>query len=180
MSDLQPREEIEELLENPLWKKILIGVMGLFLLGLIVSYLIVSFPTYSILSGKSESIEIEGYVISLGEFSIIFSEEAYSELVELYLNNQEVEISACLIGEKDVNYMITEIVEPEVISQSFNRVSFKPCPSETLIVLHSHPYKRCIASAQDISLLEDLKGRNEDALIMIMCEATRFTIYGHK
>ena len=154
MSDVQPREEIEELLENPKWKKAIIAVTGLLLLALIVSYLLVSFPIYTILESKYESIQINENSIKLNEFSIIFENNTYSELKRLYIENQEAEISVCLKGIKDINYHIFEIYEPEIIEQSYNHVSFKPCSEDTIIVLHTHPYKRCIASKQDLMMLE--------------------------
>ena len=96
------------------------------------------------------------------------------------MGNLEVETSMCLKGTKGHNYFISEIYEPDIIEQSYNHVSFRPCSEDTIIVLHTHPYKRCIASKQDLKMLGDLRERNEDALIMIMCEPTRFAIYGHE
>ena len=180
MSNLQPRDEIEELLENPWWKKVIIITLSILLLALIISYFLVSFPIYSILEGKSESVEISENTITLREFSIIFEGSTYNELKNIYLENLEVETSVCLEGVKSHNYFISEIHEPEIIEQSYDHVSFKPCSADTIVVLHTHPYKRCIASKQDLKMLEGLKEKNEEALIMIMCEPTRFTIYGHK
>jgi hypothetical protein len=180
MSNMQEGQEINELLENPLWKKILIAITGTLLLALIISYFLVSFPIYSILESKYESVEIIENVITLDKFLIIFEDDTYTQLKELYSENLEAETSVCLKGTKSQDYFISEIYEPDIIEQSYSHVSFRPCSEGTIIVLHTHPYKRCIASRQDLKMLKGLKERNEDALIMIMCEPTRFTIYGHK
>ena len=90
---------------------------------------------------------------------------------------QIFEFVLCLIGDKEKDYIITEIYKPEIIRQMFNSVSFKQCSKETLIVLHSHPNNRCIASSQDISMLNDLKNINQDSAMMIMCNQGRFSLY---
>ena len=101
----------------------------------------------------------------------------YEKIKQYYFEYQTVEFVLCLIGDKEKDYFITEIYQPEIISQMFNKVLFKQCSKETLIVLHSHPNNRCIASSQDISMLNNLKNINQDSAIIIMCSQTRFSLY---
>jgi len=169
-------EYLEEEQESKL-KKILVIIGGIILIILIISYLIVSFPIFQILESLSESNIAEDQKIDIDDFSIIFTKETYNKLQELYHKNLEVEFVACLQGIKETDYNINQIYTPEIIDQSFNHVSFKPCSQDTLIVLHSHPYRHCIGSEQDIRHLNELKERNENSLIIIMSEENRFTVY---
>ncbi len=178
MQDLPSRKEIDKILEeDSKSKKIVIGIISIFLLILISSYFLLSYPIYPIIASNYESYEIEEKTILTDEFSIVFLEKTYEILKNNYLENEEVEITACLLGDKKNNYFIDEIYFPEVITQSVTHVIFKPCPDGTLIWLHSHPYKRCIASKQDIDTLNKQNNNNE-TLMMIMCSTTQFNIYG--
>ncbi len=170
----------EELIEpHPLWKRILIIVIGLFLLGLILSYFLLSYPIFPILESLLESKNSEDNKITLDNLEIIFEGNTFDQLHTLYHSNQSVEFAACLNGEKQGNqYLINQVFEPEISSQTFNHVSFKPCPTNSLILLHSHPYRRCIASEQDLITLEEIKQENPDILMVIMCEPNRFSVYG--
>lgn len=164
--------------EEPAWKKILVLLIGLFLLLLILSYFLVSYPIFPILESIFESQESKGGEIKLEDFSIIFQENTFEYLQEIYLENQSVEFVACLKGEKiEGDYKINEIYQPYMNTQSFSHVSFKPCSKDTLILLHSHPFRRCIASQQDIKTLKELRGVNRDVIMVIMCEPNRFSVY---
>ena len=158
-------------------KKLIVSISGIILLVLILSYFLLSYPVFPILESLSESKTTKDNIIDLNEFSIIFEEEVFTELQENYHNNLQVEFATCLLGDKDQDYNINQIQTPEIIEQAFDHVTFKSCPQETLIVLHSHPYRRCIGSEQDMKHLEKLKEINKNALIIIMCEPNRFTIY---
>ena len=178
MQDLPPRENVtEELERDSKLKKITIIILSIFLLSLTMSYFLLGQPIYSIIASNYESNEIEGNTIFTKEFSISFLDKTYELFKNYYLENADVEISACLIGDKENNYFINEIYSPEVITQSVNSITFKSCPKETIIWLHSHPYKRCIASKQDIWLLNKQKNKNSDMLMIIMCSTTQFNIY---
>ena len=110
--------------------------------------------------------------------NIIFEEKILEQIQAIYLQNQEVEIVACLAGQKDgEDYQIDEFYVPHTTDQTFDHVSFEPCSQETLILLHSHPYKRCIASEQDIETRDEIKQENQHALMIIMCEPDRFSVY---
>jgi len=58
------------------------------------------------------------------------------------------------------------------------KVALVPCSAETKIMLHSHPYKSCVASDTDINTLAKTKKSNPDFLMVIMCEPARFSVYG--
>ena len=170
-------QENQEFLENTKTKKILILIITIFLLFLIGSYFLLSYPIYPLIGSLSESKIIKNNTIKLDDFSIIFTNNTYEKLKENYLQNQKVEISVCLKGIKNKNYIITSIYQPEIIDKSFNHITFKQCSKDSLIVLHSHPFKRCIASYQDIKTLKNIKKINQDTIMLIMCETDRFTIY---
>ena len=67
---------------------------------------------------------------------------------------------------------------PKAFGQSVSHVSAELCNSNTIVALHSHPYKRCIFSEQDIKSYEAARQINPDAIIGLMCEADRFGFYG--
>ena len=172
-------QEGQEFLEESKFKKILIFITTIFILFLIGSYFLLSYPLYPIIGSLSESKIIKNNTIELDGFSIVFTNNTYEKLKESYLQNQKVEISMCLKGIKNKDYIITSIYQPEIIEQSFNHVIFKQCSVDSLIMLHSHPFKRCIASYQDIKTLKDRRKINQDTLMLIMCEADRFTVYAN-
>ena len=170
-------EEIIEEKEDSKIKKILIILMAIFLIFLITSY-IVGGNLLQILESLSESKKAENKIIYADNIIINFQENTYEKLQELYLNNQDVEIVACLKGEK-INeiYEIKELFIPKISEQTVSHVSYNPCPNSTLITLHSHPYKRCIASQTDINNLKEVKQRNLNTLMVIMCQPDRFSVY---
>ncbi len=164
--------------EQPYWIKILLGIIAVGMIVLIITYTIGGSPLTEILRGQIESMPLQGSVIELDEFSIIFEEGTEKRVREYYLEEQKQEFSLCLLGWKDRNYHITSLYQPTMYGQSFSHVSFEPCSPETLIVLHSHPYKSCLASKTDMDTLEKTKERNQDVLMVVMCEPERFSVYG--
>ncbi len=167
----------EELIDNPRWKKVLIGITGLFLLFLILSYFLISYPVYPILASLFESKVAENKTIEFDKFSIIFTDDNYDRLQTYYHHDLSVEMVVCLKGIIENNYIIDEIYQPEIIEQTYNHVTFKPCSSDTLILLHSQPFRHCIASEQDMKTLDIIKNRNKDSIMVIMCEPDRFSLY---
>jgi proteasome lid subunit RPN8/RPN11 len=168
-------DELEE--KESIFKKILVVLVAIFLLFLVLSYILASYPLFPIIASLSESKIAENETIKLEDFSIIFTEGTYEELQEIYHLDQSVEMAACLKGEYNQDYIIDEVYQPEIFEQTFNHVSFKACSQDTLILLHSHPFRRCIASSQDLQTLENIKQRNPDSIMVIMCEPDRFSIY---
>jgi hypothetical protein len=176
MDELNKLEEIEsEFKQNKKIKKII----GIFLFLLIISYFLLSQAVFPLIESMAESRSSVNNTIYVNpSMSIIFKGETYGALQKIYFENTSVEFVVCLFGEKKINnYIISELFIPEIIDQSFNHVSFKSCPKETIILLHSHPYRRCIASNQDLKTLEFLKNNNNHSLIMIMCDENRFSTY---
>ena len=178
MQDLPSGKEIGEILEEERKiKKVGVKIISIFLLGLILSYLLLGYPIYPIIASNYDSHSIEGNTIFTEDANIVFLVDTYDILKEHYLKNEEVEISACLNGYVENNYFIEEVFFPEVITKSVNSITFKSCPEETIIWLHSHPYKKCIASKQDLNTLDKQKNNNKKIAMVIMCSETQFNIY---
>ena len=159
------------------WKKISIAILAIFLLLLITSYILASYPIFPIIASLSESQMANNKTITLDTFSVMFTGDTYEELQEYYNKDLSVEMVVCLKGTTEEDYIIDEIYQPEIIEQTYNHVSFKPCSEDTLILLHSHPFRHCIASQQDLITLASLKEKNQKSIMVIMCEQDRFSIY---
>jgi proteasome lid subunit RPN8/RPN11 len=160
-------------------KKIILFIISIFLLFLILSYLL-PFNLLSIIPSQLNSYEINNDEITLKNNDlIIFENDTYDELLEFYNNNQQHEFKACLVGNKeDKLYKIEKIEIPVILSQDFSSVRAIPCTKETIISLHSHPFKSCYFSVHDINSYRLVKNINGEALIGIMCEPARFNFYG--
>lgn len=162
-------------------KKAGILVMGVILIGLIIS---LSIPPDSLASLiESETAEKDGrqYHINLdnGE-KIMFDSKVYDAMLSAYLQGQQKEIKICLIGEKkDSNYYIVNLYLPEIHSHSFNQVRADLCSKETIIDLHTHPYRSCIFSDVDVGALKTVKEINPDTFMGLMCERDRFNFMGY-
>ncbi|HLD87322.1 MAG TPA: hypothetical protein VJB12_04620 [Candidatus Nanoarchaeia archaeon] len=174
---LKGKEEKPAFLQKS--KKAIIIAMALFLIlvtliyllpGTAIDYLRASFSTYT----------IEDSMIFLPQGrSIAFENNVYGELLDSYHKNQKTETKFCLMGSlQEDTYRITSLMQPNIYSQSFSHVSSAPCPQGTIIDLHTHPYKSCFFSAQDLRTYESVKAKNPDALLGMMCEKDRFALYG--
>lgn len=165
-------------------KRIIITIAGIVLGILILTNLVFTFPIVDLIHGQIVSEPIIEDKIELEDFSIVFENSTYEELKSFYFEEQEVEFSVCLLGYKQeenveakTTYYITSLYQPKIYSQSLRRVSFESCSKDTLIILHTHPYKSCIASQADILALNKTREVNPDALMVVMCEPARFSIY---
>jgi len=167
----------EEEYEDSKLKKVLVGIVAIFLILLVLSFMFTGFGVGEILASTIESDEIEGNVIDTGDFKVIFEGDTYGEVLEIYNEDLSVETKMCLFGYYDGDYYVTEVLKPVIYAQEFSQVVSEACPDETLIALHSHPYNQCLASEQDLSNLEKSKEVNPDALIGIICEEDRFSFY---
>ncbi|MBT4539479.1 hypothetical protein HOI26_04895 [Candidatus Woesearchaeota archaeon] len=176
-------QDIQEVLQEPdtppsKWRKPAVITISILLSLLMLSFIIVSYPIGPIIQGQAESEPLKNNVLDLGEFSVIFSETSLIQLQQMYFTEQEVEWSACLSGRKiDDEYHVTSVYQPKMFQQTFNHVSFEPCNQETLILLHTHPYKSCIASVTDHNTLDKMQKTNPDVLMIVMCESERFSVY---
>jgi len=167
----------EEEYEDSKLKKVLVTGGAIFLILLVLSYMLTSFGVGTILASMIESDKIEGDSIDTGEFVVVFLNNTYEEVLEVYNEDLSVETKMCLFGYYDGDYYVTEVLKPIIHSQSFNQVVSEGCPEEVLISLHSHPYKQCLASEQDLDNLMGSKEVNPNALIGIICEEERFSFY---
>ncbi|HLG24413.1 MAG TPA: hypothetical protein VI564_05785 [Candidatus Nanoarchaeia archaeon] len=161
-------------------RKIIIAVIGIFLLILTVSYLLPGYNFFSVISGQADSYKVLNNEIKINEHAkIIFENSSYDSLLEIYYQNQQHEFKACLIGTKtEGNYYVNSIVIPQILHQDFSSVTAMPCKSDAVISLHSHPYKSCYFSLHDISTYKYVKEINSLAIMAVMCEAGRFNFYG--
>jgi proteasome lid subunit RPN8/RPN11 len=176
-----PEEELHENHEEHLesrWKKPLVWSMGGFMILLMLSFVFVTYPIGPILEGKIESNLIKNNQIDVGEFTIFFEGNSYDKLLQVYNPDLEYEISLCLLGtKKGDDYIVSSLYEPKIYEQTFDHVSFEACNQETIVMLHSHPYKRCVASNTDINTLASTQKVNPDVVMVVMCEPDRFSVY---
>ena len=153
--------------------------IALFLFVLMLSFVFVTFPIGDIIAGQIESRPLEGGIVEAGGLRIVFREDALRQLQGIYYEEQRREFSLCMQGAKEGNsYGISGLYQPTTYHQTFSSVTFESCSDDTLIILHSHPYKSCIASEADMRMLERSKERNPDVLMVVMCEPGRFSVYG--
>jgi len=158
--------------------KALIVIGGIVLVLLMFSFALVSYPVGDFILGRLQSSEFQGTVLTLGDLRVEFDQTTYAELQGMYFDNQKTEFSVCLIGEKKGDtYKISSLYVPLTFEQSFSHVRHEPCNAETIILLHTHPYRSCRASAVDIDTLERTKLRNPDVLMAVMCEPQRVSLY---
>jgi hypothetical protein len=169
-------QEVEEI-EEPRIKRIFVIIIALFLIFLMLSFAVVTFPVDDIIVSLTSSAKIQDGLVQQ-DIEIQFNTNTYDELLEIYNDQQAHEFKVCLLGEiQEEVYHIDQIIIPITFSQTFNQVVSEPCPQETLIALHSHPFNHCIASEQDLNNLEEAKKVNPDAVIGIMCAPERFNFY---
>ncbi len=168
-------EPIEDYEEEPR-KRWYLVLLAMGLIFLMVSFTLTSGSVREIIVSLAESSTIEDGLVEQ-DVTVAFSDESYAQLVSLYNDNLAQEFKVCLAGSFNGTYYIDTVYEPTMYEQSWNHVVSEPCPSDTLIALHSHPYRHCTASAQDLSNLEAAQLDNPDALIGIMCEDDRFHFY---
>lgn len=171
-------QDFEEEKEHPA-KKVIIAIMGIFLIVLILSYFLVySGSNESIILGLIGSSKIDNNVLTVGNLTIEFDQDTYAELVDHYKKNDGNEIKVCLLGNRDNDDItINRIFYPEIISQSYRHVEAKPCPSDTIISMHSHPNRQCLPSDQDVQSYESLKPFNPNLMVAVLCEDNRLNFY---
>lgn len=171
--------DIELKEKKPFPKKFFITPLALFLIFIILSYFLTTPDIRDIITGLIKSSTVEGYTIDINSTSkLIFNKDAYTRLMEIYDENPDMEFKVCLEGDyKNGNYLIEGIYEPEMSLQSYSKVVAEPCPTKTLVSMHSHPYRHCLPSEQDIKSFELFKINNNNALMAVMCEKGRFNFY---
>ncbi len=212
LEDFQPEEESKQF---PRLRRIFLVVAGIIALGLMLSYVFVTFPIADIIQGRMQSTTILDNKLTINNILIILDDSVREELQQAFLKQQKTEFSACLTGKvkkaggagggsaggngvdnvsvggsgvSDVGgvevevgrkeYHITSFYFPKMYRQLFNQVVFESCSPETLILLHTHPYKRCSASSTDLNTLRTAQQANPDVLMMVLCEKERVAVYG--
>jgi len=171
-------ELVEEVQKESKLKKAFIIVGGILMGLLVVSFVFVNYPIGSILGSQIESKIIINSVINLTNFSVSLENSTYEKLKDIYFKNQKTENAVCMLGyEKNRIYHIESLYQPVILSKSLTRVVFQPCSNDTLIMLHTHPYKECLASDTDIQTLNKTKQENPNILMVIMCESNRMAVY---
>ena len=169
---------VEDTKEKSVFWKVLVLLGAVICLVLILSLVFVTYPIGEILSGQITSAPLQQNILNVGSLQIIFEQGSEKQLQMWYSKEQKVEWSACLQGTKEGNiYHINTLYQPTMYTQTFNEVMFAPCSADTLIILHTHPYKSCQASSTDIETLRKTQQRNQDTLMVVMCEPARFAVY---
>lgn len=159
--------------------KIFVRLFGVFALLSLLLYFGVQSDT---IVGLVRSKTIEDNQLTHGNLTIHINDNVLSSLQTTYLEEADREIKACLEGmvfEEDngLYYQVTGVTYPDIISSSVVHITTSMCPESTIIVLHSHPVNRCVASQQDMLTLERYRQVNPHMLAMIMCNTDRFSIY---
>lgn len=167
-------------------KRIAVFLVGIFLLYLMTTYFGIGPYILQILEGQVVSEQIDtNYTLFLSNATtVVFDESVYAELLEYYIAHQRYEFAACFKGnltlsDEGKTYLLTAMEIPHMYSQSVHRVISTGCPAETLVSLHTHPYKQCLFSEQDINSFFLFQRRAPNGLYVLMCEEDRFTFYGY-
>lgn len=176
----------EESKVRTLFKRFFLFFVGLFLLYLSLTYFGIGPHIMQIFEGQIVSVKLnENFSISVGnQTTVLFEEEVYNELLEYYIAHQRYEFAACFFGNitetgDEKRYTLTAMKIPHMYSQSVHRVVSTGCPVETLVSLHTHPYKQCLFSEQDIQSFFVFRDRAPNGLYALLCEEDRFTFYGY-
>ena len=159
-------------------KRISIIFLALFLIFLIITYLLTNSVVRNITAGLIESETIKNYQVEINKTTkLIFTEQAYDQLMDIYDDNLNVEFKVCLKGNIDGDYYINNIEIPKTYSQEYNQVIAEPCDSESLVDMHSHPLRHCLPSETDINSFNTFKETNPNAIMAVMCQRNRFNFY---
>ncbi|MBR9676159.1 hypothetical protein GOV05_04065 [Candidatus Woesearchaeota archaeon] len=155
--------------------KILIGLGAVFMTFLLLSYL---FPLQKIGSNLISERVDDTYSLNLEDGTlIVFSENVYNLLSATY-NVDDKEFKVCLKGSVDGSLItLDDYYLPKIISRTFMMVRSEACDNETIVSMHSHPSGWCYFSKQDIRSYENLKERNPEAFIGLICGVDRFNFY---
>lgn len=158
-------------------RPVLTTVIAAALILVMVSYIWLSPTVFNGLLGLAQSDVVIDDSIEDGNISIVFNDRVEGDLQELYGEFPEEETALCMYGSVDSGtYRVMNYTRPRVISSSYSHVRHEPCPSEAIIVFHTHPQRRCLPSGTDRQTLGDIQERNPKTIMLIMCESQRYTI----
>lgn len=168
----------EDIPEESKGKKVVIFVLGCFLAFLMLSYAAISYGVGDMLAGWAQSSSIENNSVLFKEGKILFLGSTYSDLLNLWNQYDGLEFKVCFLGKKaGEEYQVESLFVPKMFEQTYRSVSSEDCPTGTIIDAHSHPFKRCIASFQDMMSHREFKKRNPETLMAVFCDRDRMNIY---
>ena len=149
-------------------------ILGLLLVFLLIGFLIPYEIPASLLEGK----RLQDNQLIVNDVTIIFAGNTYESLKSFYLKNQFSEVALCLTGEiNNKEYIINSFYQPKTFFQTPISVNSQQCNKETIITMHTHPFKNCLFSQQDIISYNNYKKTNPNAITAIMCDTNRFAFY---
>jgi len=156
-------------------RKIYRYVIGAFLLLLMLGFLIPQTLVGSLIEGK----KLKDDQLQSNGKSILFSPGVYENLREFYIKNQLTEVSLCLTGTVNGDqYIVDNFYQPKTFFQTPISVRSELCNQVTIITMHTHPFKNCLFSRQDISSYRNYVRRNPNAITSVMCDIDRFAFFG--
>ncbi len=159
-------------------KKIVVGLLAVFLIFLMVSYFSLSYGVDDMIAGMFASSPVADGKVIFDEGKIVFLEESYQKVLEAWDGNNGLEFKACFLGEKKgEEYLVHDIFFPEALEQTYRSILAEDCPAGTIVNAHSHPFKRCIASFQDVLNQRRFKAEHPDALMAVLCDRERMNVY---
>ncbi|MFW5852608.1 MAG: hypothetical protein ACOCUR_01120 [Nanoarchaeota archaeon] len=159
-------------------KKIAVISAAIIISLLVLSYVFLRYPTYQVILGQIESGSVKENILKTSKITVIFEEKTLQESVNAWRNNPDMETTLCLRGSrKNETFIVDNTYQPTIFSQGYFHVSHEPCDEDTVLMFHTHPYKRCIASETDIRTLRNAQERNQEIAMIIMCEESRFSVY---
>lgn len=176
---VQENETEEKQEKPPIFKKVLLGAFTIIVILMLIFYFMTTPLMQGIIIGLFESSTVDRNAADIGQGKMLFFENnTHDLLMGIYDRNPEREFKVCLMGEiNDGNYFVNEVFEPKMIYQDADKVVAEPCPDETLVSLHSHPFRQCLPSETDLRNFEALKKVNNNTLMAVMCERGRFNFY---
>lgn len=178
IKDINDLEIIDEEKPNK-FRKVIIILIAIFLIILLITYLLTNSLIRNIFVGLVESSKVNDNIVNINSTNkLIFQNNTYNELLNIYDNNIEKEFKVCLKGNiENKDYYINSIYIPKTFLQTSNRVVSEYCGNDTIVDMHSHPLKHCLPSEQDFQSFSLFKQINNNAIMAVMCERGRFNFY---
>ncbi len=174
-------ENIED--DSPLkkfLKKTYIILMALFLVMLILGNSFAGSHLVFLFSGKIASTTLTNNTLSFQNKTIYFEPAIIEALNQLYNDNPKTEIKLCLTGKRQGDsYFVTGMYTPVIFKKDVFSVTSQICNTRTVLDLHTHPYLHCIFSNQDMKSYQEYRKYNPDAIMALMCDIDRFSLYGY-
>ncbi len=145
---------------------------------LLIFYFIVDQRAQDVIVGWTESEQYDKRTFSSENRTVSFTEDAWNVLQRHWEETREREFRLCLRGDiQESRYTVRSVYEPEITHSSVFHISSAPCPSRTVVDLHSHPPGRCVASQQDVAHIEQVRERDPRVLLAVMCGPERISLY---